>query len=130
MSYRVVPVCVEKCCERSKVAQPNRNKPMTASASTAANPQNTVMQGVAIMLFAMIILPGMDVIAKYMAVVEGMAPAQVTFYRFFFQLVATLPLLITVVPLVVCGRCARKGSGSTCCAAFFWRRRPCSSSFR
>ncbi|AHK44136.1 putative transporter, permease protein [Ensifer adhaerens OV14] len=54
------------------------------------------MQGVAIMLFAMIILPGMDVIAKYMAVVEGMAPAQVTFYRFFFQLVATLPLLITV----------------------------------
>lgn len=96
MSYRVVPVCVEKCCERSKVAQPNRNKPMTASASTAANPQNTVMQGVAIMLFAMIILPGMDVIAKYMAVVEGMAPAQVTFYRFFFQLVATLPLLITV----------------------------------
>jgi len=54
------------------------------------------MQGVAIMLFAMVILPGMDVIAKYMAVVEGMAPAQVTFYRFFFQLVATLPLLLTM----------------------------------
>ncbi|KOF22856.1 membrane protein [Ensifer adhaerens] len=54
------------------------------------------MQGVAIMLFAMVILPGMDVIAKYMAVFEGMAPAQVTFYRFFFQLVATLPLLIKI----------------------------------
>ncbi|WP_457582951.1 DMT family transporter [Ensifer canadensis] len=69
---------------------------MTVPVSTAANPQNTVMQGVAIMLFAMVILPGMDVIAKYMAVVEGMAPAQVTFYRFFFQLVATLPLLLTI----------------------------------
>ncbi|WP_082366726.1 DMT family transporter [Ensifer adhaerens] len=69
---------------------------MTAPVSTAANPHNTVMQGVAIMLFAMVILPGMDVIAKYMAVFEGMAPAQVTFYRFFFQLVATLPLLIKI----------------------------------
>ncbi len=69
---------------------------MTAPVSSAATPQNTVMQGVAIMLFAMVILPGMDVIAKYMAVVEGMAPAQVTFYRFFFQLVATLPLLLTM----------------------------------
>ncbi|WP_457586274.1 DMT family transporter [Ensifer canadensis] len=69
---------------------------MTAPASTTTIPQNTVMQGVAIMLFAMVILPGMDVIAKYMAVVEGMAPAQVTFYRFFFQLVATLPLLLTI----------------------------------
>ncbi len=35
-----------------------------------------------------------------------MAPAQVTFYRFFFQLVATLPLLHYAS--VVCGRCARK----------------------
>ncbi|WP_246707822.1 DMT family transporter [Ensifer oleiphilus] len=69
---------------------------MSVPASTATPPQNTVMQGVAIMLFAMVILPGMDVIAKYMAVVEGMAPAQVTFYRFFFQLVATLPLLLTI----------------------------------
>lgn len=69
---------------------------MTAPVSTAANPHNTVMQGVAIMLFAMVILPGMDVIAKYMAVFEGMAPAQVTFYRFFFQLVATLPLLLKI----------------------------------
>lgn len=46
------------------------------------------------MLFAMIILPGMDAIAKYMAVYQGMSPGQVTFYRFFFQLVSTLPLLL------------------------------------
>lgn len=50
--------------------------------------------GMAIMLGAMLILPGMDAIAKYMAVSAGMSPAQVTFYRFFFQLVATLPMLV------------------------------------
>ncbi len=42
----------------------------------------------------MVILPLMDAIAKYMATFEGMSPAQVTFYRFFFQLVCTLPLVI------------------------------------
>lgn len=54
------------------------------------------MQGMALMAFAMTILPGMDAIAKYMATFEGMSPGQVTFYRFFFQLVCTLPLLLTV----------------------------------
>lgn len=54
------------------------------------------MQGMALMAFAMTILPGMDAIAKYMATYEGMSPGQVTFYRFFFQLVCTLPLLLTV----------------------------------
>ncbi len=47
------------------------------------------------MLFAMMILPCMDAIAKYMAVYQGMSPAQVTFYRFFFQLVSVLPLLLS-----------------------------------
>ncbi|MBN9030629.1 MAG: DMT family transporter [Rhizobiales bacterium] len=47
----------------------------------------------AIMAAAMVVLPVMDAIAKYMANIEGMAPAQVTFYRFFFQLICTLPLL-------------------------------------
>lgn len=56
-----------------------------------------VMQGMALMAFAMTILPGMDAIAKYMATYEGMSPGQVTFYRFFFQLVCTLPLLLTVM---------------------------------
>ena len=58
-------------------------------------PANTVMQGLAIMLFAMIILPCMDAIAKYMAVYQGMSPGQVTFYRFFFQLVSVLPMLLS-----------------------------------
>lgn len=68
---------------------------MNGYTQTAAAPANAVMQGVAIMLFAMLILPGMDAIAKYMAVYEGMSPGQVTFYRFFFQLVSTVPLLLT-----------------------------------
>ncbi len=47
------------------------------------------------MASAMILLPTMDAIAKYMASFEGMSPGQVTFYRFFFQIVCMLPLLVT-----------------------------------
>jgi drug/metabolite transporter (DMT)-like permease len=50
----------------------------------------------AIMAGAMVILPAMDAIAKYMATFESMSPGQVTFYRFFFQLVCTLPLLFAL----------------------------------
>ncbi len=42
---------------------------------------------------AMLVLPAMDAIAKYMATFEAMSPGQVTFYRFFFQLLCTLPIL-------------------------------------
>ena len=63
--------------------------------SAAVTPQNP-LQGMTIMAGAMIILPTMDAIAKYMATFEAMSPGQVTFYRFFFQLVCTLPLLLTV----------------------------------
>lgn len=55
--------------------------------------QSNPLRGMAIMAAAMVVLPVMDAIAKYMANIEGMAPAQVTFYRFFFQLICTLPLL-------------------------------------
>lgn len=53
------------------------------------------------MAFAMMILPCMDAIAKYLATAQlmqgqSMSPGQVSFYRFFFQLVLTLPLLVTV----------------------------------
>ncbi len=47
------------------------------------------------MASSMILLPTMDAIAKYMASFEAMSPGQVTFYRFFFQLVCMLPLLVT-----------------------------------
>ncbi|RYH07454.1 MAG: EamA/RhaT family transporter, partial [Alphaproteobacteria bacterium] len=53
-------------------------------------------KGLAIMAFAMMILPCMDAIAKFMATFQAMSPGQVTFYRFFFQMVLTLPLLLTV----------------------------------
>ena len=52
------------------------------------------LRGMLIMAGAMVILPTMDAIAKYMAAFEAMSPGQVTFYRFFFQLVCTLPLLL------------------------------------
>lgn len=59
---------------------------------SAQNP----LRGMAIMAGAMAILPTMDAIAKYMATFEGMSPGQVTFYRFFFQLVCTLPILFAM----------------------------------
>lgn len=58
--------------------------------STPENP----LKGMAIMATCMAILPLMDAIAKYMATTEAMSPAQVTFYRFFFQLVCILPLAV------------------------------------
>jgi drug/metabolite transporter (DMT)-like permease len=48
------------------------------------------------MAVAMMILPCMDGIAKYLATSGAMSPGQVTFYRFLFQLLLTLPLLLTV----------------------------------
>jgi drug/metabolite transporter (DMT)-like permease len=63
--------------------------------ATVQSTQNP-LQGMTIMASAMIILPTMDAIAKYMATFENMSPGQVTFYRFFFQLVCTLPLLFTI----------------------------------
>lgn len=68
--------------------------PETPSARNISS--QTVIRGMALMMGCMAVLPAMDAIAKYMAVHEGMAPAQVTFYRFFFQLLATLPLLVSL----------------------------------
>ncbi|WP_337270990.1 DMT family transporter [Oryzifoliimicrobium ureilyticus] len=61
--------------------------------SETSTPENPV-RGMLIMAASMAVLPMMDAIAKYMATFEAMSPGQVTFYRFFFQLVCTLPLLI------------------------------------
>jgi drug/metabolite transporter (DMT)-like permease len=55
-----------------------------------------MIRGLAIMASAMLMLPCMDAIAKYMSTFEAMSPGQVAFYRFFFQMALTLPLLITV----------------------------------
>lgn len=61
-----------------------------------ATPSASPVNGMALMAGCMLVLPAMDAIAKYMAVEEGMSPGQVTFYRFLFQLVCTLPLLVVV----------------------------------
>ncbi|PST20559.1 EamA family transporter [Rhizobium sp. JAB6] len=65
------------------------------SVSPAVSTQQNPLRGMTIMAGSMILLPTMDAIAKYMATFEGMSPGQVTFYRFFFQLVCMLPLLAT-----------------------------------
>jgi drug/metabolite transporter (DMT)-like permease len=62
----------------------------------AANPHPHLIRGLVIMAVAMTILPCMDAIAKYMSTFHAMSPGQVTFYRFFFQMVLTVPLLLTV----------------------------------
>lgn len=68
---------------------------MNVKASTTDHAGGNTMQGVALMAVAMLMLPCMDAIAKYMATFAGMSPGQVTFYRFFFQLVCTVPLIFT-----------------------------------
>lgn len=55
-----------------------------------------LIKGLALMALAMLVLPCMDAIAKYLSTSQAMSPGQVAFYRFFFQLVLTLPLLVTV----------------------------------
>lgn len=68
---------------------------MNATTSTTDRPGGSTMQGVTLMAFAMLLLPCMDAIAKYMATFADMSPGQVTFYRFFFQIVCTIPLIFT-----------------------------------
>jgi drug/metabolite transporter (DMT)-like permease len=72
------------------VEEPGSSKVPGMPSSTPENP----LKGMAIMATCMVILPLMDAIAKYMATFEAMSPAQVTFYRFFFQLVCILPLAV------------------------------------
>jgi drug/metabolite transporter (DMT)-like permease len=62
---------------------------MSAESKTHSN----MLKGLSLMALAMTILPGMDAIAKYMSTFQAMSPGQVTFYRFFLQMVLTLPLL-------------------------------------
>ena len=67
-------------------------------------PSENPLKGMAIMATCMAVLPLMDAIAKYMATFEGMSPAQVTFYRFFFQLVCLLPLSLATGPSLLQAR--------------------------
>ncbi len=91
-----IVVLIETVPEADKVRVPPTGfEILTNTERSVQPPADTVMHGLAIMLFAMVILPCMDAIAKYMALYQGMSPGQVTFYRFFFQLVSTLPLLLS-----------------------------------
>lgn len=62
------------------------------------------VKGMTIMAGCMVVLPAMDAIAKYMATFEAMSPGQVTFYRFFFQFAALLPIAWRVPGALLGGR--------------------------
>jgi drug/metabolite transporter (DMT)-like permease len=51
------------------------------------------VKGLALMAMAMLLLPCMDAIAKHLSTSGSMSPGQVAFYRFFFQMLLTLPLV-------------------------------------
>jgi len=62
----------------------------------ATTQQSVLLKGLVIMAVAMTLLPCMDAIAKYMSTYHAMSPAQVSFYRFFFQMVMTVPILVAM----------------------------------
>ena len=53
---------------------------------------NTTAQAMAMMVVAMLVLPGIDAIAKYLA--GAVSSGQVTWSRFFFQILLMSPLLL------------------------------------
>ncbi|WP_377298793.1 DMT family transporter [Rhizobium sp. SGZ-381] len=70
---------------------------MPAAAVKTSLSSDRSVKGMALMACCMVILPMMDAIAKYMATFETMSPGQVTFYRFFVQLVVLAPLFFWTV---------------------------------
>lgn len=67
---------------------------MSISSRTQLPSGSGYLQGIAIMACGVLPLPILDAIGKYLATAGGMAPGQVTFYRFFFQFWATAPVLV------------------------------------
>lgn len=55
---------------------------------------NGYLEGIAMMTGGVMLLPVMDTIARYLATEQSMAPGQVTFYRFFLQMVLTAPVFL------------------------------------
>jgi len=52
--------------------------------------------GLVVMVSGVLMLPVMDAIGKYLSAQAGMAPGQVTCYRFLFQVVATVPAIVAL----------------------------------
>jgi drug/metabolite transporter (DMT)-like permease len=66
---------------------------MAFSVRAHPNGDSGYRQGIAIMVSGVLLLPVMDGISKYLTTVGHMAPGQTAFYRFFFQFLATLPVI-------------------------------------
>ena len=54
------------------------------------------MEGMAMMICGVMLLPVMDTIARYLSTTGEMAPGQITFYRFFFQFGLTVPAVVAL----------------------------------
>ena len=65
-----------------------------ATTVRVAGEREGFLAGMGIMAVGVVLLPLMDASAKYLARVDGMAPGEVTFYRFFFQSLETVPLVL------------------------------------
>lgn len=64
------------------------------SANALTKDSNTVVSAMAIMVTAMLFLPCMDAIAKYLSTSEGISPTMTTFSRFVFQSVSLFAVLL------------------------------------
>ncbi|MEM8838426.1 MAG: DMT family transporter [Pseudomonadota bacterium] len=72
---------------------------MTPVPQQALAPNSTVVLGMTIMAAAMLLAPGMDIIAKYLGTHEAVGAALITFCRFLIQAVVLLVLLIGLTAL-------------------------------
>ena len=65
-----------------------------AAAASGAKAGQEVVTGIAMMVVAMLVLPGIDAIAKYLS--DSVPPGQVSWSRFLFQVIYLLPLVLLV----------------------------------
>ena len=72
---------------------------MSETATAVQADESSHVQGMMIMSVGMLILPVMDGIGKYLATEQAMSPGQVTFYRFFVQLILTTAAIAFVAGL-------------------------------
>ncbi len=82
-----LPLALQANQARRIVARMSTNAP-----PATATPGNAVSQGMAFMVIAMLMLPGIDAIAKSLA--GSVAPGQISWTRFLFQVLLLAPLVM------------------------------------
>src|SRR5699024_10648788 len=91
-------LCTVACSKHCGTRPPPRRRqvhmpdPMPTHRSAAGG----YRLGLVVMVSGVLMLPVMDAIGKYLSAQAGMAPGQVTCYRFLFQVVATVPAIVAL----------------------------------